>query len=142
EDDAQFDLNAEVQNLIEPFVLMLNEATRDARELERARRGLEVASRRLADAELAIENIEAVLAQTSAEGITERLNANLLVRRERLTIHETQVDALAQRIADLQSTRLSIGRNVNSAFQIFLRNRGISLIMGTSCPPKTVPKLA
>ncbi len=130
EEDARFDLNAEVQNLIEPFVLVLNEATRDARELERARRGLDVASRRLADAELAIENIEAVLTQTTADSITERLNANLLVWQERLTIHQTQVDALAQRIADLQSTRLTVGRNVNSAFQVFFRDRGISLIMG------------
>ncbi|MEM8550637.1 MAG: hypothetical protein AAGF10_07585 [Verrucomicrobiota bacterium] len=129
-DEAEFDLNSEVQNLIEPFVLVLNEATSDARQLERTRRDLDIAQRRLDNAALAISNIEAVLAQNSAPVITERLTRDLAKWQERLSAHRTQVEALTQRVADLQSQRFNVGRNVNSAFQDFFRDRGISLFMG------------
>jgi hypothetical protein len=129
-DAANFDLNAEIRNLLEPFVLVLNEATHDARELERMRRALDVALRRLDDASLAIANIEAVITQEPDTAIAERLDANLIIWRERLTIGQSQVDAFTQRIADIQSVRTSVGRNVNSAFQVFFRDRGISLLMG------------
>lgn len=130
QDEANFDLNAEVQNLVEPFVLVLNEATHDARELERTRRDLDLARRRSSDAELAIENIQAVLSQSPETLIKVRLEANLMVWQERLTTNQTQVDALTRRVSDLQSSRVSVGRNVNSAFQVFFRDRGISLFMG------------
>ena len=128
--DAQFDLNAEVQQLIEPFVLVLNEATSDARELERTRRNLDVAVRRLDDANLAITNIEAILDQDTDAVIVERLNTDLAVWQERLTTNRTQVEALRQRVTDLQSERVTVGRNVNSAFEVFFRDRGISLLLG------------
>ncbi|MFV2054404.1 hypothetical protein [Aliiroseovarius sp. YM-037] len=129
-DESEFDLNSELQSLIEPFVLVLNEATNDARELERARRNQDVAVRRLDSAALAIANIKAVLAQEPSSAVAERLNNDLSTWNERLTLHETQVDALSQQIEDLQSERVTVGRNVNSTFQRFFRDRGISLILG------------
>ena len=129
-DEGEFDLNAEVQNLLEPFVLVLNEATSDARQLERTRRALDVAVRRLDNATIATENIRAALEQTSDPAITERLESDLLIWEERLTLQDTNVEALNQQISDLQSARTTVGRNVNSAFQVFFRDRGISLVMG------------
>ncbi len=129
-DGAEFDLNSEVQNLVEPFILILNEATTDARQLERSRRELDVATRRLGDAETAIANVTAAL-EALPEGLAaERLEANLAVWQERQRFHGTQVQTLTQRIADLQNRRTSVGRNVNSAFEIFFRDRSISLLMG------------
>lgn len=129
-DQTQFDLNQEVQNLLEPFVLILNEATNDARELERTRRNLDIAMRRIADTDLAIMNIEAGLSQVSDAAIIERLEKDLAIWQERQVVHNAQVDALTQRITDLHLQRGSVGRNVNSAFQVFFRDRGISLLLG------------
>ena len=129
-DNANFDLNVEVQNLVEPFVILLNEATSDARQLERSRRNLGVANRRLADAETAISNIEAALSQNSDPAITERLQANLELWQNRMTQLKTQVEALTQRVQDLQSNRVNVGRNVNDAFQVFFKDRSVSLVMG------------
>lgn len=129
-DDAKFDLNSELQSLIEPFVLVLNQATNDARELERARRDQDTALRRLDSANLAVANIKAVLAQEPAEDVKARLGETLKVWEERVTIHSAQSEALLQRIADLHSARTTVGRNVNTAFQVFFRDRGISLGLG------------
>ena len=129
-DSADFDLNTEVRNLVEPFVLVLNEATNDARQLERTRRALDIAQRRLGNADLAIENIEAGLEQADDAALAERFRRQLEVWQERRTVHETQIEALNQQIQDLNSSRRTVGGNVNSAFQVFFRDRGISLMMG------------
>lgn len=129
-DQTDFDLNSEIQDLIEPFVLVLNEATSDARQLERARRDLDLATRRLEDAGIAVANIEAILAQVEIPAVVERLNTDLALWQERLTAQETQIEALTQRIDDLRADRIPVGRNVNSAFEVFFRDRGISLALG------------
>ena len=129
-DSGEFDLNSEVQQLIEPFVLVLNEATSGARQLERNRRELNIASRRLANSERAIQNIEAVIAANTNPQIAERLVPTLVLWQERLQLHQTQVQALEQRMADLQSEQVSVSGNLNSAFQVFFRDRGISLLLG------------
>ncbi len=129
-DHEAFNLNQEMQNLVEPFVLVLNEATNDARELERTRRDLEISKRRIADTELAITNIEATISEVKDANILRRLERELAQWQERRTLHEAEVEALAQRIADLQTMRDSVGRNVNSAFQVFFRDRVVSLLMG------------
>lgn len=129
-DNPEFDLNTEIQNLIEPFVLLLNEATSDARQLERARRDLDIAGKRLSNAETAISNIQAILDQDAGAAISERLQSNLTTWQERLELHRTQVEALTQRVADLQNDNVNVGRNVNDAFQGFFRDRSISLAMG------------
>jgi hypothetical protein len=129
-DQADFDLNTELEGLIEPFVLILNQATADARELERSRRALDIAAQRLADAENAIVNVDALLAEDPPEGIAERLAASRDTWLERQELHDTQVQALTQRIADMQSQRSTVAGNMNSAFQVFFRDRAVSLLMG------------
>ena len=129
-DQAEFDLNSEIESLVEPFVLILNQATSDARQLERTRRALDVATRRLAAAETAIASVDAVLSEEPPDNIRDRLTTSLATWQERRELHETQVQALTQRVTDLQESRTSVGRNVNSAFQVFFRDRSISLLMG------------
>lgn len=129
-DQTAFDLNTEIQDLIEPFVLVLNEATSDARQLERARRDLDTATRRFEDASIAVINIEAILAEVDSPAAQERLTRDLTLWQERLSAQETQMEALTQRIDDLRAERIPVGRNVNSAFEVFFRDRGISLALG------------
>ncbi|WP_425091108.1 hypothetical protein [Tropicimonas sp. S265A] len=129
-DEAEFDLNAELQQLVEPFVLLLNQATNEARAQERTRRDLDIANQRLASANLALTNIEAALDRAGDPSVLERLNANAELWQDRQASHQTQVDALTQRLTDLQTENGPVGQNVNSAFQGFFQERGTSLIMG------------
>ncbi len=129
-DQVQFDLNTEIESLVEPFVLILNQATSDARQLERTRRDLDIATRRLANSDIAIANLAAAIAQNPPESIQERLTASQATWLERRELHDTQVQALTQRVIDLRAQRSSVGKNVNSAFQVFFRDRSISLLMG------------
>lgn len=128
--ESEFDLNSEVEQLIEPFLLVLNEATSSARQLERTRRDLDIAERRLGDAQLAIRNLNAVIAHNTNPAIEARLEQKLALWQQRLELHQTQVQALQQRMDDLQSEKISVTDNVNSAFQAFFRDRGISLALG------------
>lgn len=128
--EGVFDLNAEVQQLVEPFVLVLNEATNDARQLERTRRALDTAQRRQASAQMALNNIEAARDLAATPAMTTRIETALKAWQDRLDVQTAQIEALGQRISDLQSQRRSVSKNVNSAFKVFFRERGISLGLG------------
>ncbi|MEM1080222.1 MAG: hypothetical protein AAGH65_01440, partial [Pseudomonadota bacterium] len=129
-DEGEFDINNEIEQLIEPFVLVLNEATAEARLLERTRRELDIAARRQAEAELAILNLNALIEFNASPVIAIRLDEALALWRERLAVQQTQVSALELRVEDLQNQNAAVSFNVNSAFQLFFRDRGISLVLG------------
>lgn len=129
-DAVEFDLNAEVQGLLEPFILILNEATSDARQLERTRRDLDLSRKRLESTRTALANINLALLQNPTPAVDAQLQDSLQTWQERQELHETQVQALMQRVSDLQSQSGSVGTNINSAFQTFFRDRSISLLMG------------
>ena len=126
----EFDLRSEFEALLEPFVSGLKGATENARQLERTRRALAATKSRLADAELAVENTRAAIAEAGSEPVLEVLNQQLETWQERIEINRSQFAALSQQLVDLSSERAANRRNVNSAMSEFFRDRGLSIALG------------
>ena len=131
-ESTEFDLRSEFEALLEPFVSGLKGATENARQIERTRRALASTGRRLADAELAVENTEAAIAQAGDETVLTLLNQQLELWRERVEINRSQYDALTQQLTDLSSERVNARRNVDTALSGFFRDRGLSILLGLS----------
>ena len=129
-DAEEFDLQSEVENLIEPFLFLLLGATENARQLERTRRDLASAEARFIDAETAVLNLDATLELEPEESIRDILSERREIWAERVVTQETQIAALNQQIIDLASDRVSPGRQVDSAVQGFVRERSLSLVFG------------
>ncbi|WP_299842572.1 hypothetical protein [uncultured Roseovarius sp.] len=125
-----FDLRSEFEALLEPFVSGLKGATENARQIERTRRALAATENRLSDAELAVENSMAAIAEASDEAVLKVLNQQLELWQERIEINRSQYAALTQQLVDLSSERATKKRNVNSAMSEFFRDRGLSIALG------------
>lgn len=130
-DEMEFDLNSEVESLIEPFVLILNDATRGTRELERTRRSLDEAEQRLVNAEEAVKRIEELLAQSPPTAIRDDLEERREIWMERRDIHEAQVSAFTQRSEDLKAQLAAERADAGPTIDAF-RERATTLFMGIS----------
>lgn len=127
---ARFDLQAELEGLVQPFVIMMRNATAEARQIEATKRGLAMAEQRLATSQLALETLTAVRDQTDGGALAEDLAERTEIWTDRIGNAETQIAALKQQLDDLLNQRVSAGSQVQSAAQGFFRERGLSLLMG------------
>ncbi|MEM8698658.1 MAG: hypothetical protein AAGF44_05770, partial [Pseudomonadota bacterium] len=125
-----FDLQAEVQSLVEPFVVMMKDATESARKIEATRRALADATTRRDTASRALVTLEAVEAATDDPQILEELTQRRELWQNRVNTTSNQVTALNQQLEDLLSERISAGGQVQSAVKSFFRERGLSLLLG------------
>jgi hypothetical protein len=133
-DRPKFDVEEEMQQLVEPFISMMKSATEEARQIERLRQLKRVAEDRIELANRAIIGIEALMVQTEAEAPRKRLSVLLKNWEERLAAArdlsvstERQLDsrinkkgqasASGKAIGDFISTR---GRNLFVGFMVFL----------------------
>ncbi len=127
---AKFDLQSEVEALIEPFVVMLRNATEEARQIEATRRALNSAEERKLTIAQAIETLEAVRKAADGTILTEDLEARATTWAERQKATEATISALRQQLDDLLNSRVTAGAQVESAARGFFRERGLSLLMG------------
>lgn len=130
----QFNVEAEMQQLVEPFISMMKSATEEARQIERLRQLKRVTQDRIELANRAIIGIEALLVHTEAEAPRKRLAVLLQNWEERLAAardlsvstarqldsrlnQKGQASASGKAIGDFISTR---GRNLFVGFIVFL----------------------
>ena len=129
-DENAFDLNAEMQALVEPFVAMMRDATENARQIERLRRDLAEAKRRQALAERALETLAPVRARAASEEVIESVDARRKTWEGRANAAGDLVNALEQQLEDRLSDRGATQQAAGQAASNFVRERGVSLALG------------
>ncbi len=127
---TEFNLQTELENLVQPFMSLLLGATEEARRIEATRRALSTAQTHLADADIALQNVNVALGKNPDPAVKLELETRQKIWSERFETNESQVSALEQQLEDLLSNRVSAGRQVQSALQGFFRERGLSLLFG------------
>ncbi|MEM0943028.1 MAG: hypothetical protein AAGI70_03685 [Pseudomonadota bacterium] len=125
-----FNLQQELQDLIEPFVLMLRNATAEARRIEATRRALDSVKTRASQARLALQTLSSVLAAAEDPAVVADLEARRTLWVSRVETSENQIAALEQQLEDLLTQRISAGAQVETAARGFFRERGLSLLLG------------
>lgn len=133
-DRPDFNVETEMQQLIEPFISMMKNATEEARQIERLRQLKRLTEVRIELANRAILGIEALIVQTEAEAPRKRLNILMKNWQERLAAAKDlavstdrqldsrinkkgQATASGKAIGDFVSSR---GRNLFVGFIVFL----------------------
>lgn len=127
---ASFDLQNELQNLVQPFIIMMRNATEEARQIEATRRALSDATERAQDSRRALRTLEAVQSHATDPFVVEDLGERHAIWTNRVATNDNQVAALTQQLDDLLQNRNSAGNQIQSAVKSFFRERGLSLVLG------------
>ena len=139
--DTKFDLNAEAQALVEPFIAMLRDATENARQIERLRRDLSEAKRRKALADRALSTLKPMRdiadempdvggEKDDAKDLIETLDQRRALWEARANAESDLAGALQQQLDDRLSDRGASQTAAGEAASSFVKDRGISLLMG------------
>lgn len=139
--DSKFDLNAEAQALVEPFIAMLRDATENARQIERLRRDLSEAKRRKALADRALSTLKPMRDiadevrdvggdRDGAQDLIETLDQRRALWEARANAESDLAGALRQQLDDRLSDRGASQTAAGEAASSFVKDRGISLLMG------------
>lgn len=128
--DSKFDLNAEAQALVEPFIAMLRDATENARQIERLRRGLNEAKRRRALANRALATLKPMRDIAEAPDLIETLDERRALWEGRANAESDLAGALKQQLDDRLSDRGATQTAAGEAASSFVKDRGISLLLG------------
>ncbi|MEO0411254.1 MAG: hypothetical protein AAF221_05355 [Pseudomonadota bacterium] len=124
-----FNLDEEIDQLLEPFVSMMKVATEEARQIERLRQLKRVTEEREELAQRAIAGIQSLLAQTEAQAARKRLRILLTNWEERLTAARDLKIATQRQL----ETRLKTGGRGSAsgkAIGNFVSTRGRNLFIG------------
>lgn len=128
-----FDLQAELEQLIEPFVLMMKSATEDARAIEGLKRTLSRAERHAATAEAALRNIMPLKAAAEGDSDTaERLAQLEGVWTERRDNARDLASATSRQLEARLNATEDPTDQAGAAFQNFFSERGRNLAFGLS----------
>ena len=125
-----FNLQSELQQLIEPFVSMMKSATEDARQIERLRQTRLRAESQAANAEEALAGIAQLRASTTDESAIARLEQLRSLWQSR---RQTALDLAATSTRQLEarlSDQASASEQTNQAFSNFFGVRGRNLAIG------------
>lgn len=125
-----FDLEAELQQLAEPFVALLRAATEEARQIERLRALEQVAAHQLEVAETAVASIEKSLAAPADESAKVRLASLLETWRERRQAASDLVVSSTRQLESKLAAQAEGSRASDAAFSRFVRERGRNLALG------------
>lgn len=131
--DTQFDLNTEVQGLLEPFVAVLKDATENAREIERLRRGIGAAQRRQQVARGALNSLEPLMAAATGDVRLESELRDLKDQWERRARSAADLaESLRRQLEARLENRGATEAAANEAASSFFRDRGLSLLFGVA----------
>ena len=128
--NAAFDLNAEAQALLEPFIAMLRDATENARQIERLRRDLNEAKRRKGLADRALATLKPMRDLADDPDLIETLEQRRAQWEARANAEADLSAALKQQLDDRLSDRGATQTAAGEAASSFVKDRGISLLLG------------
>lgn len=130
-----FDLEAELEQLIQPFILMLKSATENARAIETLKRSKLLAERTATAADEALARIAPLAQQAAAEEtpdevLVSRLGSIADGWRERRDLAVDRAAAAQRQLEARLAARADPRKSAEEAFQSFFSERGRNLAFG------------
>ena len=129
--DDLFDIQAEIEGLVEPFILIVKSATENARAIAKLERERDEAADQTNIAQSALDTLGPILeAAPEDAAAAERLRALRELWIERRDAAEAR-NATAERQLELRrAEQFDAGESASEAAESFVRNRGRNLIFG------------
>ena len=126
----KFNLQVELEQLVQPFVVMLKSATEDARQIERLRRGQTIAERNSEIAQKAVDRINPLIAQSKDRQVTKRLKEIQKIWTQRLESAEDLATSFDRQLESKLRERTSASQRAGQYFTEFFRSRGFNFSLG------------
>ncbi|MEO0411253.1 MAG: hypothetical protein AAF221_05350 [Pseudomonadota bacterium] len=128
--DQEFDLQSELQQLIEPFISIMKSATEEARTIERLRRMEQAARDQKSVADKAVKSLENLLKEASDEKSTARLEALLEDWKDNARSAEDLAVSTERQLEIKLSAQEDVTESGGAAIREFLGTRGRNLLYG------------
>ena len=122
-------LQGELEQLVQPFVIMLKTATEDARQIEQLRHKLLAVEAHISVAEKALEGIKPMIGANKDVLLADELGTLNTFWQEKLSeASDLQATLKHQLVAKLEAKRHA-SETSESVFASFFRDRGLSLVL-------------
>ncbi|MCF7732449.1 MAG: hypothetical protein K9N23_12210 [Akkermansiaceae bacterium] len=122
-------VQGQVQELVQPILAELRNATSRPREMEALRRSLESWRSRMVTAEVVNGRIDPLLHSPVDSRVSDELKLAKRIWAGRLAEAEAQVAALTARIAEKERLTPSLWETISQLFVDFWRSRGLNLLI-------------
>ncbi len=126
----KFNLQVELEQLVQPFVVMLKSATEDARQIERLRRGQTIAARNSETAQKAVDRINPLIEQSKDRLVTKRLKEIQKIWSQRLESAQDLATSYDRQLEAKLRDRTSASQRAGQYFTEFFRSRGFNFTLG------------
>lgn len=131
EPSEPFDLQREIEQLLQPLIAELREATAESREMEQLNAQLAFQTRRRDTAQRALRNLDRLLQADEIDpALQTRLSELRNVWQGRFRDSENQITALQNQIDQRLAARESVLDRTRGAATTFVRTRGRNLTLG------------
>jgi hypothetical protein len=127
---SEFNLQREIEQLVQPLLSELKAATSDSREMETLRQNLALQQSRIETASQALANLDKLLATDPAPELASRLQELRTLWQGRLRDATNQRTVLGQQIELRETAKQSLLDRTRGAASTFVRTRGRNLFLG------------
>jgi len=128
--ESSFDLQSELEQLLQPLLAELKEATKESRELEQLNSQLDLQTRRQSTARNALANLDRLLAAEMDPALHQRLSELRNLWQTRFRDSENQLTAIRAQLDQRLAQRESVIDRTRGAATTFVRTRGRNLTLG------------
>jgi len=125
-----FDLRSELERLIEPVVRELKETTAETRIIKEKESELVVIRDRLRAAELAVDNLQSLLAADPPDDVAAALRSQQAEWQRRLSAARSQSRSLGLQLNEYNAGKKSFLEVTRAYLSNFMRTRGLHLLLG------------
>ncbi len=129
-DETKIDLQTELEQLIQPLVVMLKMATADSRRIELLRHSRFVAETQFETAAAAVEGLRALARQNDNQDLAARLVDRVEQWESRRRDARDLIASIDRQLEAREQGRETAVGHAGAAFTDFLRNRGLSFLYG------------
>lgn len=126
----EIDLKAEAEQLLQPFVIMLQAATEQARQIESLRRTRTMALNHRLLAERALEKLAPLVAGAEDAMVVRELSGLQEIWQDRLASVDDLIAATERQLAAKLDQRSTPAESANEFARSFIRDRGFNLLKG------------
>ena len=128
---GEIDIQKELQQLVQPLVIMLKMATAESRQIETLRHKRFVAASQLETAREAVASLEALREDSEDPEVAGRLDRLLVQWRARRGDARDFITSLDRQIETRLNGRETAVSRAGAAFTDFIRDRGLNFLLGT-----------
>jgi small-conductance mechanosensitive channel len=127
--EQSFQWNQQIQELLQPLLSEMRQATSESREMEILRNIVSALERRRALALRASANVTSLLERSENPALTHSLNLELATWQTYLAETQGQLEATRYQLAERVAANPSVFNRISSSFAGFFRSRGMNLLV-------------